>query len=329
MKKRVLIISKNSFEVSTEKVIDWIHYLGHDFYRLNGDIFESEEESILIKSDYDLNLSIENSPISKKYYSMWIRRWSDYDSIEFITKSCIHFKIDPVLILNLTNNIYQDVFAINNAILNLFKCKKYLSKINQLNVNKINVLKIAQINKLKTPEFILTNRKKCLIDFFNKNKIIIKDLSVPFSYKNKETITTSYGELLDAQKIKDLPETFFLSFYQEYIEKEYEIRSFFLNTKFYSMAIFSQKDTKTKVDFRRYNHEKPNRTVPYQLPKDIEKKLIKLMKSLDLQTGSIDMLKSVSGEYYFLEVNPVGQFAMVSYPCNYNLEFEIANYLVS
>jgi D-alanine-D-alanine ligase-like ATP-grasp enzyme len=51
------------------------------------------------------------------------------------------------------------------------------------------------------------------------------------------------------------------------------------------------------------------------------------MNKLDLNCGSIDMIVTPKNEYVFLEVNPVGQFGMVSYPCNYNLEKKIAEYL--
>ncbi|CEJ68525.1 hypothetical protein BN1195_00813 [Chryseobacterium oranimense G311] len=44
-------------------------------------------------------------------------------------------------------------------------------------------------------------------------------------------------------------------------------------------------------------------------------------------TGSIDMIKGRDGNYYFLEVNPSGQFRMTSLPCNYNLHFEVAKFL--
>ena len=44
------------------------------------------------------------------------------------------------------------------------------------------------------------------------------------------------------------------------------------------------------------------------------------MHDLKLKNGSIDIIKGIDNEYYFLEVNPVGQFGMVSKPCNYNIE---------
>ena len=51
------------------------------------------------------------------------------------------------------------------------------------------------------------------------------------------------------------------------------------------------------------------------------------MNLLNYKTGSIDMLLDSAGNYYFLEINRIGQFGMVSIPCNYNIEKKIANTL--
>ena len=94
------------------------------------------------------------------------------------------------------------------------------------------------------------------------------------------------------------------------------------------MAIFSSKNQKTKTDFRNYDLVNPNRYIPYVLPKNITQKLANLMNDLNLSTGSIDMIRDSSGRYIFLEVNPIGQFGMVSKPCNYNLEKLVAQVLI-
>lgn len=83
------------------------------------------------------------------------------------------------------------------------------------------------------------------------------------------------------------------------IDKKYEIRTFYLKGKFYSMAIFSQNDSKTVVDFRNYNIEKPNRTVPYNLPKSITHKISQLMRNLEMNCGSIDLIYGKDDEFYF------------------------------
>ena len=120
---------------------------------------------------------------------------------------------------------------------------------------------------------------------------------------------------------------FFPSLIQEYVEKLFELRIFFLNDNFYSMAIFSQLDDQTKIDFRKYNRAIPARRVPFNLPNEIKDKIIKLMRTLNLNCGSLDFIVDLDGNFYFLEVNPVGQFGMVSSPCNFFLEKEIVNYL--
>jgi glutathione synthase/RimK-type ligase-like ATP-grasp enzyme len=127
---------------------------------------------------------------------------------------------------------------------------------------------------------------------------------------------------------EELPTYFFPTLFQKKLAKVFELRIFYLNEKFYSMAIFSQEDQQTEVDFRNYNFEKPNRTVPFLLPIDLQKKLIQLMKNLHLKSGSIDMVLTEEGDYVFLEVNPVGQFGMVSSPCNYELSKLIAETLI-
>ncbi len=85
------------------------------------------------------------------------------------------------------------------------------------------------------------------------------------------------------------------------------------------MAIFSQNDPQTKYDFREYNDDYPNTTVPYKIPEELEDKLIKLAGLFNLKTGSFDLIKTIDNKHILLEINAGGQFGMVSYPCNYYL----------
>ena len=94
------------------------------------------------------------------------------------------------------------------------------------------------------------------------------------------------------------------------------------------MAIFSQMDDRTAVDYRHYRPDKPNRQVPFILPLKVQHKLRMLMRDLDLSSGSIDMIYDKFNRYVFLEVNPVGQFGMISQACNYYLEKSVAEHLI-
>lgn len=122
-------------------------------------------------------------------------------------------------------------------------------------------------------------------------------------------------------------ETFFISFFQDMIIKDFDLRIFYLNEQIWSYVIFSQTDEQTMLDFRKKNDKKPNRIVRYKLSSEIELKICELMKELDLNSGSLDFIKS-GEKFFFLEVNPIGQFTNLSFLCNEYLEKEIANYLV-
>jgi glutathione synthase/RimK-type ligase-like ATP-grasp enzyme len=121
---------------------------------------------------------------------------------------------------------------------------------------------------------------------------------------------------------------FIPSLIQEKIEKKYEIRIFYIDGETYTIAIFSSTNKRTSIDFRKYDFNKPNRMVPYILPEDIYDKIKLLMKKLNLSTGSIDMIKN-EDNYYFLEINPIGQLGMVSYCGNFYLEKKIAKFLIN
>ena len=84
------------------------------------------------------------------------------------------------------------------------------------------------------------------------------------------------------------------------------------------------------MDFRRYDFTNPNRRVPYNLHGEIKDKLFKMLQKMRLNCCSIDIIKSRdNGKYYFLEINPTGEFGMVSQPCNYLIYKDIALTLIN
>lgn len=167
-----------------------------------------------------------------------------------------------------------------------------------------------------------------MIAFQKKHATVItKPIHSSFIYGDDAHWLPTYTELVTPDVLEQMNENFQPTLFQQYIDKKIEIRSFYLDGAFYSMGIFSQNDDQTKVDFRKYNDRVPNRTVPFKLPDSIEQKLHTLMQTLQFESGSIDLIYSSDEQFYFLEVNPIGQFGMVSYPCNYQLERLIANRL--
>jgi ATP-GRASP peptide maturase of grasp-with-spasm system len=198
-------------------------------------------------------------------------------------------------------------------------------------LNKLIVLHAARSVGLSVPAFHISGdraRLKSLLsgpcDFVTKP---MSDGMYFFDEAITRTGYFSYTEDANVGSVDCRPERISPSFVQEKIDKQFDVRVFFLDGTCYAMAILSQSDPQTRVDFRKYNYEKPNRTVPFKLPAEIETKLKALFAELDLNTGSVDLVVDYADKFHFLEINPVGQFGMVSRPCNYFLEKEIASTL--
>jgi ATP-GRASP peptide maturase of grasp-with-spasm system len=325
---KVLIISKEQWELSTEQVMDWIWYLGGEVERLNGDVFEKLEHDIAIEMRGTQLLKINKKVFElSSFNSVWFRRWSDDYLVGNIGNNLCNEFIFGVL-----QNLKSDTIAIRDWVLATLKNNngKWLTALDKFTINKLSALSQAVTSGFNIPKTIITNEKSNLLEFYwhCNERVITKDTSIPIAINAFNKGFTIYAEKVCLDIINTLPERFPMSLFQGEIEKEYEIRSFYLSGDIFSMAIFSQSDDRTKIDFRHYNVDKPNRNVPYKLPKEIERNIKSFMIALNYQTGSFDFIKARDGEYYFLEMNPIGQFGMVSAPCNYNIEKKIAEYLL-
>ncbi|WP_306350325.1 grasp-with-spasm system ATP-grasp peptide maturase [Flavobacterium sp. '19STA2R22 D10 B1'] len=325
----MVIIFSETTDLSTNQVIDWLIFNNTKYIRYN-EAKSYYKQSLLDKSysykigDNIFDHSIENSNQIK---SIWFRRpyKGINDMFEIIpTNGLIPFK-------KLESNLKNHYTILKNLIINSLLKYRTLGSYETIQLNKPIVLSIAKNVGLKIPNTIITNDYKELRRFYiqNNNKIITKALSESFRFDPPNEGHWISNKTVLIQNINQSPKKFATSLFQEYIEKKYELRVFYLNDKIFCSCIFSQLNTKTKIDFRNYDKTVPNRIVPYNLPSDIIQKIIRLMKILNLNTGSIDLLKSHNDEYIFLEVNPVGQFGFISESCNFYLEKEITNYLTN
>lgn len=298
----ILIIS-NSKEGATECVIEWLYKMDKKFIRVNEhEVFEIKvhHKKIVLESDF-------NSFFLDDISSVWYRRGGiRFKRLQY-SNPAVHLHMNEVQ--HWLEDYVDTVLA----------SKRHINKQTNSKVNKLVVLKKAVAAGLDVPHYYLSDNTAD-VQF---GETIVKPISGNPVLENikKDTDGLMYTSIVHEPKLD-----FFISFFQDKIKKDFEIRTFYLNGKCWSMAIFSQNDKQTEVDYRKYNDQNPNRNIPFQLPDFIEKKIHDLMVSLDLNSGSLDFIKSGT-QYYFLEVNPVGQFMHLSSCCNYFLDREIAEYL--
>lgn len=316
----MVLIVTNENDVSTFKVVDWLTAQKKTYKLVH------HKSGIFIDK---IKLSSENSTLKLKHYSdissFWFRKG---DLIIDIQKVKIPLQLESKEKLISQINYELKVLSqfLNKYILG--KCQNIIGNMELTeNINKLDILKSALEVGLRIPDTIITSSKQELIKFKNKYKdIISKPISESIILHERGcNIYTYTSPISDTDTF---PESFFPSLFQEAIEKLYELRVFYLKGTFFSCAIFSQIDEKTKHDFRNYNIKKPNRYVPFQLPKQMELKIDRLMRKVKFDSGSIDLIVDKNEVFYFLEINPVGQFGMIAMPCNYNIYKEISKNLI-
>lgn len=307
---------------TSKQVYDYLQFLSQDSSEL---IFgDGDNYTLKVEIDGDLqNVEIFNesgSNIKIHEKSGWLRR----GILTFSLAQSGVFAITEVEDhISREINILREFFYNYGLGLGSFQKEKYN--------NRIHNFFIAKRNNLKVPATLVTSLKVDLQEFVRKHeKVITKPIHnghLSFNHDNLR-YTCKGTQILTEEFIGGLEERFYPSLFQEYIDKKVEIRVFVLAGKVYPMAIFSQLDPQTQYDFRNYNRQKPNRAVPFTLPAEVVESIVGFMRESDLDTGSIDLILDKKNNYYFLEVNPTGQFGWVSDECNYYLEKKVANYLI-
>lgn len=304
-------------EKTVNDVIDWLSYWQKKYARIN----QIKDATIQIEiNDFVINEG--NFKFNKKDIASFWNRKGDFAihiSNQFVEKE--HEK----KVMGYLSNEWQ---ILRNFLVQQLEQKKHLGNFFLQIPNKLNHLYLAQQAGLAIPKTIISNEKIAIKDFENKSSNIInKSLRDSFTGTFNQIYYYNHTERVNNEMIDGLNDTFFPSLFQEEIQKAYELRIVFVHETLWTMAIFSQNDIKTEVDWRNYNYEKPNRKIPYKLPNEIAGNIKTFIRASGLNTGAIDMVVTKDREYVFLECNPNGQISMVSENCNYFIERSIANYL--
>ncbi|MEA2604802.1 MAG: hypothetical protein QOF89_5794 [Acidobacteriota bacterium] len=330
----ILILSQSSMEPTTEEVMDWLEALGEPCLRLNGEDVDGPTALRIRLDGEDVVLELEADGVElplAEIGAVWYRRWLPERRSEMLPSLLdpLEQEADSKLDYDLRRHLTLESRKLSDFLFLRFAGLPWLSQPRRASLNKLDVLTRAARAGFDTPATLVTTEREALRRFCAAHgTVITKPIGEVDMFLEGERSHFLFTTALDLAAVDALPERFAPSLFQEMVDKEYELRIFYLDGECHAMAIFSQNDPQTQTDFRRYNREKPNRTVPFRLTPDTEERIRRLMADLALETGSIDLLVTRDGREVFLEVNPVGQFGMVSKPCNYRLERKVAELLI-
>lgn len=289
---------------SYDKTIDYIiekNKYRANFFRFNVDLFA--DYGITISNSY-WEISYRNNTInSNTTLSIYYRKPTFPDTSDFAPE---YRRI-----------INSDILAIIDGLANSFSgvvlTKPYLLRQAE---NKIFQLIYAKSHSILMPKSFIGNNDhwKCIND-----QRIIKPISVG-KIETSSGIAIIQTNLMHENDSYDSPELTPV-YIQEYIKKSFEVRITVVDDDFFAVKIVSD----NMIDWRAGNN---NQYEIIDIPIEIKKCIKMMMKDFQLRFGAIDYIVDVDGKWYFLEINPNGQWQWLECILGLSISDSIMNMLL-
>lgn len=297
MEPEILIIT-NKGDYTSDILIKNLHERNIKFFRFNTEEYTYQTEASLHFSNNELLIQLihEGERISlDSIRGIWYRRpvppslheELDESDSEFANRESKEFLLNLWMLLS-DKNWINDPFQLNKV-----ERKSYQ-------------IKVAIQCGFMVPETLFTSNSKLAEQFFQKNNksVIAKPLSHG-SYGNDDeyviysTDLESQNNTLDWSMTTHAPTIF-----QKRIDKQYDIRLTAIGKKLFAHSIVQNSDE--TIDWRRKSLDLSYNEV--DIPDLIEEKVLKFMEIMKIKFGAFDFAIQ-DKEWYFLEINPSGQWA--------------------
>jgi glutathione synthase/RimK-type ligase-like ATP-grasp enzyme len=173
-------------------------------------------------------------------------------------------------------------------------------------------LMMAKQAGFKIPESVVSNDPSVIWRFVDRNGL--KMLAKPFAPTVWKAGDRDYVTRSAVVKPGNLPEGTLLQtcpmIFQRYIEKSYEVRITCFGDLPVAVRLNSQQIDAAQVDWRAVSPARLG-VDRIEIPTDVREACGRLLRSLDLTFGCIDMIVTPESDWVFLEVNQMGQFLWV------------------
>lgn len=305
---KYLIIS-STIDFSADLVCYRLLANNRSFYRLNRDEFSKHEIEVDLQKKY-MRIVIDN-----------VEYCADFEKLEGIyfrapvflrTQSKNKLSLDEQLERNQWSSFLRNLIVFRNAIWINNPVDIYRAE------NKMYQLSIAEECGLKVPKTKVSNSANIQLE--NEKEYIVKSLDTALFYdieNNREMFTYSNvvkGLELKAHNLKQAP-----VFVQEFLEPKIDCRITYVGGKMFPVKI-QKNNMGIYGDWRFYKEQLEY--IPFDLPENVLNSINRLMKKLNLNFGGID-LAYADGEYYFIEVNPTGEWGWLEIKTGMKISSEI------
>ncbi len=196
--------------------------------------------------------------------------------------------------------------------------------------SKIEQLKVAKDIGFLIPDTLISSDKAEILNFIENEKTVIAKAVKHGFYEYEDKVYLAFTQVIDTNFINNIDQFKNVPMIlQRRISKQYDIRINVIGEKVFSTAILSQEWDISKTDWRVWDvcdkfdlkHER------ISLPAEIEEKCIAINRFFNLNFSAIDMVLDTEGNYFFLELNPNGQWAWIEEKVGYPIRDAIIDLL--
>lgn len=288
-----LIIS-SSIDFSTDLVCYRLLSNNKTFYRLNRDEFVKHEIEINLQKGYMKIVIDEKIYIAdiKKLKGIYFRA-----PVFLRTQGKKELTLEEQLERNQWSSFLRNLIIFQNA--NWINNPVYTYRAE----NKMFQLCVAESCGLQIPKTYVSNISVNMLE--REKKYIVKSLDTALFYdtqNNKEMFT--YSNVVSGEELQDYELASAPIIIQEFLNPKVDCRVTYIQGKLFPVKIL-QNGEGLYGDWRLRKDELEY--VPFQLPPNISVAICKLMQKLEIQFGGID-LAIVGEKYFFIEVNPTGEW---------------------
>lgn len=302
-KKEILIVTRK-FDPTADLVIKKLIGLGEEVRRFNSDEFpvETEFTGLMNSGGTDFEFRVGRRSIrSGDIKSAWFRQPFDFkvsddikgDSIiKFVEVESLHSLIGFLSSL--------DCFWLNRPDLAIHGSYKLMQ------------LRVASQVGLAIPSTLVTNSPARIKEFIGEKwgDFITKCITSAM-IKSENRPRAIFTRKIDRDLLSQIEQVRYCpTLFQNYVRKKAEVRIVVVCDRVFSFLILNQEAPSelTRVDWRHYDLENVKHE-EFQLPSEVERKVLKFTRRLNLNFGAIDMILTPEDEFVFLELNPTGQWA--------------------
>lgn len=320
MKRKILIIS--SKEDPHTKLVKWglkkmkadvTHWAWDEFPMNSSCCFEMGNDPLMD------TFTLETQKIQKKnlFDVIWVRRFATPSvkkgthelDIEFVLNESKTF-----LATLLPHVASDDCIWINHP------------NSSELAKNKIRQLMIARKLGFRIPHTFIGNSFSGLTEFNEKlrNDLILKSFEQKQWVVPNDSVVYTRTSKVEKSKLREsFPVEACPNIYQEYIEKQFEVRVTVIGN-----AVFASKINANTTDWRFDANHGNGCLSMIELPDEVAQKSLAICREFGLNFAAIDFAVEPSGQYVFFELNHAGQFLWIdSYCSESNLLREFCGFL--